>query len=599
MTLSSRNQLVIDKLTQNYGLSLRDNKGRCRCPGHNGTDKNLVVRIENNLVLTHCKSHNCEHKDIVKALIGETQQHEPIVNKQGHYNDLVRETAYPYVTVNGEEIWQVRKDFSDGSKRITTVPSGVRGKCLPFKSKRLANLDQSQSIIICEGEKDTAALENAGFIATTNKGGANAVSLTDWSMLEGRSNIVIWADADSPGKEWEDVLTTTLLLQGCGLKRVLVNHSDETKLGAADFTVEQIKEHVKHAETIPSPYIDYSVPELATLEESKRDWLVNEAILEGGFFIFTAKPKSGKSTLGRQLAVAIGNGIPWLGRETKQAKVTYMGFEDRAYYTSQHLNEKMFANRKDLRHENVRIVVDLPQIIGVDKRLQWLEHYIKFKKPEMVLIDTLFKFIEVADANNYTEILSVLLKLKGVSERTKCAIGAMHHSRKSTGEDKIDSCLGSSAIAGTFEGIFLIKKSKNPFSAIIESQLRGGENFENCLLELDRDSAWFELKGSQEEIIADEIRATLKDFFHNILFNNQGRKFHELSDELPPKIIERAKELKVDLDHILTQSELLELLDHRRNGVIKELKKMLQNPLNNFARIGTGKRGDKISYYPK
>jgi RecA-family ATPase len=49
----------------------------------------------------------------------------------------------------------------------------------------------------------------------------------------------------------------------------------------------------------------------------------------GTFSLAVAKPKVGKSTFARNLALAVSKGIPFLGRETKQGSVIYLALEER------------------------------------------------------------------------------------------------------------------------------------------------------------------------------------------------------------------------------------------------------------------------------
>ena len=50
-------------------------------------------------------------------------------------------------------------------------------------------------------------------------------------------------------------------------------------------------------------------------------WLWDGILLQGGMSLLIAKPKVGKSTLARCLAVAVSRGSPFLGRKTVQAPV--------------------------------------------------------------------------------------------------------------------------------------------------------------------------------------------------------------------------------------------------------------------------------------
>lgn len=65
-------------------------------------------------------------------------------------------------------------------------------------------------VYICEGEKDVAAAESAGLVATTNAGGAAVWSGEHAKWLEGAATVVIVADADPAGYRRAERVMATL-----------------------------------------------------------------------------------------------------------------------------------------------------------------------------------------------------------------------------------------------------------------------------------------------------------------------------------------------------------------------------------------------------
>ena len=57
--------------------------------------------------------------------------------------------------------------------------------------------------------------------------------------------------------------------------------------------------------------------------EEEIRWLAEGMLPAGGISALAAKPKTGKSTLARQLAVCVARGEPFLGRETTKSPVIY------------------------------------------------------------------------------------------------------------------------------------------------------------------------------------------------------------------------------------------------------------------------------------
>ena len=68
--------------------------------------------------------------------------------------------------------------------------------------------------------------------------------------------------------------------------------------------------------------------DLMNEKQPAAQWLVDGVLPLVGFSILAARPKVGKSTLARCLAVAVVKGLPWLNRKVKQGPVMYMAMEE-------------------------------------------------------------------------------------------------------------------------------------------------------------------------------------------------------------------------------------------------------------------------------
>ncbi|MBM3948243.1 MAG: AAA family ATPase [SAR202 cluster bacterium] len=66
-------------------------------------------------------------------------------------------------------------------------------------------------------------------------------------------------------------------------------------------------------------------------------WLWEGMMPWGGLSVLAAKPKVGKSTFARNLALAVSRGEPFLGRATHQGPVVYLGLEEKRSEVESHL----------------------------------------------------------------------------------------------------------------------------------------------------------------------------------------------------------------------------------------------------------------------
>ena len=111
-----------------------------------------------------------------------------------------------------------------------------------FGLQTLANLGP---ILITEGEKDAATLHQLGYAAITSPGGANAADRADWSQLTNsfrfhERQLIIWRDADEPGKGYARAVARKLMKLGTPLPRWVCYGKDGA--GSTDFVQGKLRD---------------------------------------------------------------------------------------------------------------------------------------------------------------------------------------------------------------------------------------------------------------------------------------------------------------------------------------------------------------------
>src|SRR5262245_33223549 len=69
--------------------------------------------------------------------------------------------------------------------------------------------------------------------------------------------------------------------------------------------------------------------ELLAEPVEEQAWVVADRLPVGGLGLLCGKPKAGKSTLTRCLALAVARGEPWLGSVTTVGPVIYLALEEK------------------------------------------------------------------------------------------------------------------------------------------------------------------------------------------------------------------------------------------------------------------------------
>ena len=537
-----------------------DGSWRARCPVHGGnSDTSLSVREEHGRLLTHCHAQGCEHQDVMSALGLERP-------------NPCREAAaaeYLYLNADGSVLVTVIREERPGGKRIYRKPSGVKKPSQGYPLLHLPGLIAApeRALLVVEGEK-TAEHANRIFgdryATTTAIGGAGKAHQTDWSPAKGR-DVVIWPDADHPGRNHAEhvadhcnkagaksvrVVDTEKLPDGWDLADAPPDGLDiEVALADADTSV--LRTSLPYGNTEYGHEI-FSIGELMDREERDADWSVDGLIPRGGVVLITAKPKVGKSTLARELGLAVAKGTPFLGRETCPAPVLYVCLEDRWQHARRHLLA-IGAGRDDALFASFGTRPDKPAT--------WLLEAISRHRLGMAIIDPLFRFLpSITDANSYAEISNATDPIISIARRSGCTLVLTHHARKSGGLDG-DEALGSTAIAGTPDTIISI--SRGGEHRQLSTTQREGENMQATRLDMDPHSQRLALGQPLHEKYLLDLE-------------------EEIMAAIPPS------------GDPVTRDYILKAVLRNRTETVQSLNKLVEEGA--VVRDGTGKAGSQFQY---
>lgn len=134
---------------------------------------------------------------------------DPIPANTPHLPDHKDHGAPTVVYRYGDQFWIARYDLSATEKTFSqyTWRHGKWWGRGPSNARQIYNLADLQSkpsdavVLIVEGEKCVEAARDilSSYVITTWACGGNAISHSDWSVLEGRK-VILWPDADDAGR---------------------------------------------------------------------------------------------------------------------------------------------------------------------------------------------------------------------------------------------------------------------------------------------------------------------------------------------------------------------------------------------------------------
>ncbi len=241
-----------------------------------------------------------------------------------------------------------------------------------------------------------------------------------------------------------------------------------------------------------------SIGELLDEPEEETRWLVEGRLPAGGISVIVAKPKVGKSTLARALALAVAQGEPWLGWETTPGTVFYLALEEKRDQVREH-----FRTMGATGNEPLRIFFGpAPQNV-----VALVEAAAREQQPALIIVDTLQRLVRAHDLNDYAVVIRALEPLLRIARETGAHVALVHHARKGGNTPDGDEVLGSTAITGTVDTTMLLRRSHRCRS--LRTIQRCGEDLEDTVFELDEATQLPRLAGKQAEFEGGRIEAEI------------------------------------------------------------------------------------------
>ncbi len=231
-----------------------------------------------------------------------------------------------------------------------------------------------------------------------------------------------------------------------------------------------------------------TLQELLAEPEEVMSWVVEDLLPSAGLSIFVAKPKVGKSTLARQLALSVARGDDFIGYKTTKGLVVYLAFEERRLDVKNHFT-KMGATEADT---GIKIFAGMAPTDAVVAVREMAEQ----ERPTLIVVDTLARLVRIKDLNDYSQTTSGLEPILALAREVGSHVCLLHHAKK--GKDKgIDTILGSTGLAGTVDNIIQIDQTEK-YRTIATIQ-RVGVALPETVLDFDVEHGWSSLSGSKEE----------------------------------------------------------------------------------------------------
>jgi hypothetical protein len=418
--------------------------------------------------------------------------------------------TYDYTDEDGNLLFQnVRYEPKDFRQRR---PDGKGGWIWDLGETQLAlyklpEILELQFVYLCEDEKDVETLRKNDMPATCSPFGLSKWRNEYNESLCNKTVIILLGNDKTGSKNAEKVANSLYAI----VKKIkIVNLPNLTENG-------DVAEYFENGQTIDElinleTRIDYWKPlkhrakpqstsklffttltELLKEPEEETSFVWENTLPSGGFSICSAKPKVGKSTLARNLAIKIVKGEPFLNRPTNKGKILYLCLEEKRSEVKNHF-EKM-----GVKSDNILIHTGaMPENV-----IEGLAFAIAEFEPVLVIIDPLSRVLRVRDFNDYGSMARAFEPLIDLARKTNCHILALHHDSK-VKRNGGDALLGSTAIFGAVDSHIQLKK-RDKGRTILTTQ-RYGEDMPETVIELEKETGIITAQGELKFVVLGQVK---------------------------------------------------------------------------------------------
>ncbi len=352
----------------------------------------------------------------------------------------------------------------------------------------LPALMKRKSALFVEGEKDCETARRLSLVATTS--GGTGSWRQEFAERFQNKRLCIIADADPAGRKLaRQVLSDTSPLAEMVKLIEMPRVKDLTEWVEKGGTREKLLELIQAVPVVTAADLEAQhEPEPRSAEgfkltllgdllaepEEETTWLLDGILPAAGVALLAGKPKAGKSTLARCLALAVARGESFLNRITVRGAVLYLALEEKRSEVKKHF-EALGATGEE------EILIHAEHAPA--GALAAAREAIRQHKPVLVIVDPLLKFARVKDANDYAQVTAALEPLLVMARGSGAHLLLVYHAGKGEKADSVDAALGSTAFAGAVDTLLVLKRSER--YRTLQTVQRYGQDLPETLLEFD------------------------------------------------------------------------------------------------------------------
>lgn len=174
-------------------------------------------------------------------------------------------------------------------------------------------------------------------------------------------------------------------------------------------------------------------------------WLIESLWGAAAVGVIGGAPKSCKTWLALEMAVAVASGRPALGRfpVPRPAPVLFYAAEDTPLQVKKRIQDLARARAADFQTLDIRLVLESSLRLDRYDHLDRLRRTLARHRPGLLVLDPYVRLQRV-DENDATQVSAILATLRELSRAFHLALVLVHHARKNGGDFSGQNLRGSS-----------------------------------------------------------------------------------------------------------------------------------------------------------
>jgi len=201
----------------------------------------------------------------------------------------------------------------------------------------------------------------------------------------------------------------------------------------------------------------------------EKTWMIEGLWLLDGVGIVGGTPKTLKTWLSAEVALAVASGSPAFGRFAARAKgpVLFFGAEDEPALLRQRFES--LAKARGLSIKDVPLyLLDVSQLrLDKTEHVHRLANTVEGLKPRLVILDPFVRLAQV-DENSASEVSAVLGALRAIQRQFHVAVLLVHHMRKSSSAHIGNRLRGSGDFAAWSDSAMYLMKKNGHVRCVVE-----------------------------------------------------------------------------------------------------------------------------------